>query len=146
MNPVSNVLENPNLCNVLDNIFSHLDPNDIKRCSLVSRVWRDALHSDTSKAWQWARLSVDLSKFPEQEQDLLSSRKLTVLSQMRIRHGTKFLVDSVLRAISEGTTRKLKTLDVSCRLDSIDAILLSRAAVKVEDFTILGGKTSQLHA
>ena len=37
MDAVSSVLENPNLHNILENIFRFLDPGDVKSCSLVSR-------------------------------------------------------------------------------------------------------------
>ena len=37
MDAVSSVLNNPNLHNILEKIFSFLDPCNVKTCSLVSR-------------------------------------------------------------------------------------------------------------
>ena len=58
------------------------------------------------------------------------------------------MVESVLRAVIEGTTSQLKTLHVRFVLDFTDAALLSQAALKVEKLSVTatGFKASQVQA
>ena len=67
---------------------------------------------------------------------------------MKIDGVAKLVVESVLRAVIEGTTPNLKTLHVHLEEgpDSTDAALLSQAALKVEKFSVTGSQASQVQA
>ena len=74
----------------------------------------------SGKFWKWARLNLNFSP-PldlelQQDQDLgqslINSRRLAVVPDIRIEEGSKFLLESVLRAVYEETTSQLKTLDL----------------------------------
>ena len=114
------------------------------------RLWRDTL--DARKFWKWARLVINLNNFPEQEmeliQSLIKSRKMALVTEIKIGGATKLVVESVLRAVIEGTTTNLKALYVNLEegQGSTDAALLSRAALKVETFSISGEQGSQVQA
>ena len=107
----------------------------------------------SGKFWKWARLNLNFSP-PldlelQQDQDLgqslINSRRLAVVPDIRIEEGSKFLLESVLRAVYEETTSQLKTLDlVWGDQKSIDAALIAGAVVKVENFVCTGGDLSQL--
>ena len=88
---------------------------------------------------------------------LIHSMRLAVVPQMVIWEFNKPLVESVLQAITEGATPRLKVLLIRLRLNigsygtsdnavDIDAGLLSRAVVKVEWCWIHGGNLSQMEA
>lgn len=74
---------------------------------------------------------------------LIRSRKFALVTEIKIAGATKLVAESVLRAVIEGVTTKLKTLHVEGQ-DSTDAALLSRAALRVENFSVTGAKASQV--
>ena len=77
---------------------------------------------------------------------LVHSMRLAVVPQMVINELNKPLVESLLQAISDGATPKLKELTLWVNAVDIDAGLLSRAVLKVETCWILGGNLSQMEA
>ena len=105
---------------------------------------------DSGKFWRWARLVLNISPHLEQHdeqeliQSLVSSRRFAIVPELRIGHGSKFLVEAVLKAVCEGTTSKLKSLFIWNTQGSTDAALLSRASVKVEKFTLRSEQTSKM--
>ena len=109
---------------------------------------------NSGKFWRWARLYLSLSPLEQQQENkligsLVSRRRFDIVPEIRIKQGSKVLVEAVLKAVSEGTTSLLKTLISRLQgasgsfKDSIDAALLSRAALQVKNFTISGGLDSQ---
>ena len=82
----------------------------------------------------------------QQTLDLIRSRKLLIMSEIKIDGAAKLVVESVLRAVIEGTTSQLKTLHVRFVPDSTDVALLSQAALKVEKFSVTGSQASQVQA
>ena len=86
---------------------------------------------------------------------LVHSRKLAVASEILINEEDKPLVESLLQAITEGATPKLKVLLITLRVNNgpldlavdIDSGLLSRAVVKVNFICwIQGGHRTQMEA
>ena len=77
--------------------------------------------------------------------NLIRSRKLAFVTEIKIDGATRLVVESVLRAVIEGTTTNLKTLHVILEgQDSADAALLSRAALKVETLTVADVSSAQI--
>ena len=106
---------------------------------------------ESGKFWKWSQLflrnnpPLELQEEQELVQSLINNRRLAIVPTISIEEGSKFLLESVLRAVYEGTTSQLKTLNIWGALDSIDATLLSAAAVKVENFFFRNdGQPSQL--
>ena len=103
-------------------------------------LWRNTL--EKGKFWKWAKLSVNLVHHPEQREKLIHSRKLALVTEMKIlsvMHRDQPLVESLLHAISVGATPKMEKLFISLGPWNIDASLLSRAVIKVEDCRVKYG-------
>ena len=106
------------------------------------------------KFWKWSTLTVNLAIHPEQKQMLIHSSRLAVVPKMVISELNKSLVESLLQAITEGATPRLRVLEITLRVKNgplddavdIDAGLLSRAVAKVEWCWIHGGNLSQMEA
>ena len=122
----------------------------IKLYSYSCRDWREVLLSDSSKFWGWAVLDVDPVKYPSQAEALLDSRILYAVPEIKISHATSpiILEESLLQVVGQGKTPRLKkmTLDLYQDLYHIDPTLVSRAALTVQEFVIIGGLSAQLQA
>ena len=115
------------------------------------RLWRDTILSDSGKFWRWARLRVDLDQYPSQTGDLLTSRMVYIVPEIRIspRIGLD-IVESLLEVVIQGMSLQLKKITVcysSGSLDQLSPDILARAAVKVERLKLLSMPSSvQLEA
>ena len=87
--------------------------------------------------WQWARLCVDTEEYPEQAEDLLQSRMISLVPEIWISSSTRQnILDSLLVFISEGNTIRLKKL---CLVSNGDAEFVQKIATD-----ILAGAALQL--
>ena len=114
----------------------------------IVRLWRETL--DKGKFWKWARLSVNPSSHPEQKETLIHSSKLAIIREIWIEGPLdKPLTEAVLQAISDGATPQLETLYINGAVEDgvdIDAGVVSRAVIKVENCWIEYGHHRQLEA
>ena len=112
--------------------------------------WRDVFRSDSAgKYWKWARLCVDLSKYPHQSQDLINSRIIRIVPEISIQSAGQNILEWLLESIMDGETAKLKKLNISntCwALNNIDSGLLSSAVLKLQDCRIFGARPGQQRA
>ena len=111
-------------------------------------MWYDVLHTPSihsREAWKGACLRVSLSKYPDQEDHLAGSRRATVTPEVKIVNGTKLMVESVLKEVSEGQVGRL-VIDLYSIPTNTDAALLTQAVTKVEKCVIWGGQSGQLEA
>ena len=105
-----------------------------------------------AKCWSWAWLMVHLGRFPEQAQDLLGSRIISLVSEIRIcPHWNKLtlltLTKLILESVSAETASKLKKLSIfGLRLDNIDPGLLTNAVLNLQDCRITGATLGQQEA
>ena len=88
---------------------------------------------------------VSRSLFPDQEENLATSRKLGVVSDIMLEEGTKPMVDAVLGAVSEGQLSRF-FIHLSRVPATTDTALLSRAVTRVRDCDIIGGGSAQNQA
>ena len=102
------------------------------------------------KYWRWALLVVNIHTFILEYDGFLesyiNSQKLQIITEICIYDGSKYVVEGLLTSIADGVTSNLKTLTVDLYQvpNFTNFILLSQAALSVEDFTIMGGKSKAL--
>ena len=101
-----------------------------------------------AKYWQWARIRVVENMDDDHVKSLLESRVMKLVPEFFFDHGTGSNLQLILEFIGDNVTLRLKKLDVrgDSALANIDPGLLSTAALKVHDFTIIGAKPSQHEA
>ena len=86
-------------------------------------------------------------KYPSQSGDLLDSKMFSIISEIRISSRTSTnIVRSLLQAISQGDTPKLKKLTIWKSLYYVDPTLVSRAVLQLQEFVIFGGYSAHLQA
>ena len=112
------------------------------------RLWRETILSDSGKFWRWAQLRVDSSLYPSQADDLLNSSLFYIVPEIRISPGSRpDVVGSLLEAISEGETPRLKKLNLRClAVKRINPSLVSRAVLQVQECVITDGGFRHLWA
>ena len=112
--------------------------------------WRDVFRSDCAgKYWSWARLCVDLTKYPDQSQDLINSRIIRIVPEISVQSAGKNILEWLLESIRDGETGRLKKLNISNNcwaLNNIDFRLLSSAVLKLQDCRIFGARPGQQRA
>ena len=107
------------------------------------RHWYDVLHTPSThsrEAWKRTKLTVSLSKYPDQEDQLAGSWKASVLPVIIIDDGTKTMVESILQAVYDKHVKEL-ALNINGIPSTVDVALLSHAVVKVEKLWINGVET-----
>ena len=76
---------------ILENVFSHLSPRDIKTAALVCRTWRQVV--EIPRYWTWAKVRINSSNFQERisanrtsfvavRSDMLENEQLDVLCNL----------------------------------------------------------------
>ena len=103
------------------------------------RLWRDAILSQSGKFWKWARLRVDPALHPSQDDDLLSSRILYLVTEISLCTGHG-IVRSLMEAVSEGKTPMLRELSGSADLFSVSPEVLVGAIKRLEKVQFSHGK------
>ena len=97
------------------------------------RDWRNAFRSDSAgKYWRWARLRVNLSKYPDQEQDLINSRIIRIVPKISIQRADHNILVWLLESIRDGETVQLKKLCISEKVLHVTPEIVAGAAMKVE--------------
>jgi len=123
---------------LLEIIFSCLNPSAVKNASLVSRLWRSVIGKP--KFWTWSKI-----KLENCEMEVIQSRIIQLVSQVDIcifGHKTAELSEKLLRRIIDRDICQLKTLkfeEFSILFStSVDRDLLAEAITKVETVRIKG--------
>ena len=116
----------------------------------MCRQWRETLRSG-GKYWRWPRLCVDLSKYPDQVEDLLNSKLVSLVPEIKINTGQnkeksllqsiwiwitgtadKNIFESLLELIRDGGAAHLKKLTIAGENLNVTPELLAETAIKLE--------------
>ena len=112
-------------------------------CSDWSKIFRK---DSGAKYWKWARLLVHPGRYPDQAHDLLGSRIICLVPEIKIRKADHHLMKLFLESVRDGGTFKLKKLTIMGSLANIDPGLLSSVVLKLKDCNIDDAKPGQAEA
>ena len=114
--PVLRVLGTPDL---LELIFTHLNPADVKHARLVSRLWSSVI--ERPKFWRWARISL-----ARRGQELLSCRVLHLVEITVCPEAEESLRRRFITALADGTISRIQKVVFSGSRSSVEPEILSR--------------------
>merc|ERR1711990_222979 len=112
---------------ILDLIFGHLNPADIKTVSQVSSSWRSVV--EVAKFWSWVRISLSEENFDQ----IFSSGRFRSIKTISF-HRKKKLSETQMASFFFGLEDSALT-NLYCnwvRLASVDAETLARVVVRVK--------------
>ena len=118
---------------ILETVFSHLSPRDIKTAALVSRTWRRV--TETPRYWTKMRLNVHKENISK----VLTSRIIKLVSGIKfeslgLNEKTVRILEHFLSAVVAGELSQLKIIMMAgCDLSSVDSELLSQSVVGLEE-------------
>ena len=122
---------------ILETVFSHLSPSDIKRAALVSRTWRMVV--EKPRFWTKLRLTVTNNNISE----VMQSRSIRLVSgiefnDLRQNKKTFEMIEELFRAIAICENFKLTELNVSYNdLSSVPADVLGKAIPRLQSVNLL---------
>ena len=99
------------------------------------REWSEILRSNSgAKFWRWAYLRVDLQWFPDQAENLLTSRLISIIPEIVILPaGThQNTENSLLELINDGETSQLKKLTFAGEVPHVTPNIVAGAAMRLE--------------
>ena len=100
------------------------------------RDWKDAIRSDfAGKYWSWAHLRVNLSKYPDQEQDLIDSSIIRIVPVISIKSVCHKILEWLFESIRDGKTVRMKRLHIINRTLHVAPDIVAEAVMKLETLT-----------
>ena len=100
------------------------------------RDWKDIIRSDfTGKYWSWAHLCVNLSKYPDQEQDLIDSSIIRIVPMISIESGCHKILEWVFESLRDGKTIWMKKLFINGITLHVAPDIVAKAAMKLKVLT-----------
>jgi len=138
---MTNPLNSPD---ILEIVFSHLAPADIKSASLVSGTWNFVI--ETAKFWSWAQVTLTRENFSE----IFPSYRFRSVSSVTLSRHDK-LSDGQLKELFSNFSKlpdlKLKHLKISHNdLSSIKPSVLSQVVMRLEEVCLPGTNLTQAQA
>jgi len=114
---------------ILEQIFNHLPPSDIKTVALVNRTWNSVV--EQPRYWTWLEADIDVTNFNQ----IFISRKFGWISSLRVGFLSSGQIRAILDHIVESKDMKLKKLDLTWQEDlpEVDSNILSDAVVRLEE-------------
>ena len=122
----------PNNPVILERIFSHLDPSDIKTAALVCRAWNTVLESP--KYWTWATVSLGRSNFRQ----VFYSKRFRIIGGVKLEYYEDRRNQRQLKLfLSRARRYNLTRLDADDNdLSTVSARLLSQVVVYMNEVNL----------